>query len=235
MTSLYVRALESSAQYSISNDVIDIISQFKSLTKLCIGTTDDIHIETIKGLLQCYQSSLKELRLFIMSHNFLMNGHDLEKILEPCKNLHTLSFVVKFYDQYMNVNVHDLYRQFQSEWWLDSHRPPVLVLRDQSNHIFIGSMPCDQSMDITFPMNPNEWQLNKGPLNSDILRFTKMKSIHCQNNNQQKITIEFLRLIDRSFPSLKEKLTLNYWGFDSSMTLFTQVCFLYVTLLKINH
>ncbi|CAF1591185.1 unnamed protein product [Rotaria magnacalcarata] len=224
LTSLRVRVLAPSTNVSFQNDLFDVVSRFGSLTRLHLGTsaTGGIHIDVIEWLIRCYQSSLEQVTLVISSSDAFIDGYHLQKILEPCQNLKKISFTFEFDGEDISVDINDLCRQFQSEWWLNALRAPVLVIRDQNDRVFIGSIPLYFPINMIFPTDLNLWRLNKGQLDSSMLRFTDLRSIHFYSNNEQAVTFDLLRFIDRVFPSCNQTLTLNYWKFDSPQKLFTQ-------------
>ncbi|CAF3673115.1 unnamed protein product [Rotaria socialis] len=224
LTSLRVGVLEGSSNVSFQNGLFDVVSRFGSLTRLHLGTSaiGGIHIDVIEWLIRCYQSSLEQVTLVISSADPFLDGYHLQKILEPCQKLKKLSFKFEFDEEDISVDINDLCRQFQSEWWLNALRAPVLILRDHNDHVFIGSIPLYFPVNMIFPTDLNLWRLNKGQLDSSMLRFTDLKSIHFYSNNKQAITFDLLRFIDRVFPSCNQTLTLNYWKFDSPQKLFTQ-------------
>ncbi|CAF1332928.1 unnamed protein product [Rotaria sordida] len=193
----------------------------KSITNLHIETVDrDMNFNSIKQLIYCCHSSLQNITL-IAYDIYGFNGQTLEKLFQTCKKLKKFAFLIEYYGDNENVDMTEQMHQFQSDWWLDDCRPPVLVYHDNRNYRVIASMPCSSSLhSLTLSINPNMWPLNKGHFDSAYIYFSRVTSIYFINNNQQPIHLNFLQLISQVFRSRIEYLEFKYWGFKYPRTLY---------------
>ncbi|CAF4041498.1 unnamed protein product [Rotaria sp. Silwood1] len=224
LTSLRIDELSSSSDDSSFNTIFELISKSSShLTRLYISSdvNDVIDFNWIGKLIGCYQSSLEQLKLNIRRTNRI-EGSQLQKIFEPCERLKNLDFAFQFLDEAMNIL--SALAQFQSEWWLDARRAPVLLFRSGDNYIFIGSMPSILPGVFKFSSDLRNWRLNKEKLDSPLIRFTAIKHIVFVNNNDQPITFNFIQFISRIFHAKKQIISMGYWEFDSSLKLLEKVC-----------
>jgi hypothetical protein len=192
------------------------------LTELHITGNEDRRFDRIEEVVERYQSSLERLTLNIGSCE-VIDGRRLEKLLEPCLHLKKFSFINQCENEH--IDMIDLLHSFQSDWWLDARRPPVLVQRDAIDYILIASMPCSLSIYHYSLCDLKEWYLSKEKLDSSLIRFTKADELYFQNTSS--VNLDFLYFIGRAFCSRSQCLTFTYWGLMSEHTLFEQVRFLF--------
>jgi hypothetical protein len=224
LTYLKVKQLVSTDDDSTSNSVLSMIPQLSSLKQLHIAATtnrlNDIH--WVGRLIGCYQSSLEYLTLEISLNN-RVDGYQLERILEPCQRLQKLAFAFNYLSE--ETEEIDALHQFQTDWWLDSHRPPVLVLCGNHRETLVVSMPCYLDDYLWFPVDPKDWLVNKGQLDSPNICFTKQKCIRFVNNNRHPITLDLVYIIGHVFRAPLQELSIPHWGFLSPDLLIKQVSF----------
>ena len=204
------------------NMKLNLITQSSSLKQLHIAATTNRlnNMELVGRLINCYQSSLEQLTLEISLEHRLIEYY-LERILEPCRNLQKLTFAFNYwYEQ--NEEIETLH-QFQTNWWLDSHQPPILIFSNNYHEIFIVSMPCLLDDYIWFPVDIKSWLMNKGQLGSTVICFPKQRCIRFSNTSRQLITLELIHLIGRVFQAPKQELSIPHGKFDSSDLLIEQV------------
>ncbi|CAF2928084.1 unnamed protein product [Rotaria sp. Silwood2] len=192
----------------------------KSITNLHIETSDrHMNFDSIKRLIHCCHSSLQHITL-IAYDIYGFNGQTLEKLFQICKKLKKFDFLIEYY-HHENVNMTEQLHYFQSNWWLDDCRPPVLVYRDDHNYSIMASMPCLSSLhSLSLSINPDMWPLNKGHFDSVQIYFSHVTSVYFINNNQQPVLLDFLYLISQVFRSRVEYLEFKYWGFKYPRTLY---------------
>lgn len=222
LTYLKIKQLVSGDDGSNFNSILPMISQSTSLKQLHITSTtnrlNDLHL--IERLIDFYHSSLEYLTLEISLNN-QPDGYYLQKILEPCRYLQKLAFAFNYWHE-EPAEIAALH-EFQSGWWLDSHRPPVLIFRGNHCETLIVSMPCSLDDYIWFPLDPKDWLVNKGQLDSRDIRFTKQKCIRFANTNHRPITLDLVYLIGRVFRAPKQELSIPHWEFVSPDLLIEQV------------
>ncbi|CAF1204138.1 unnamed protein product [Adineta steineri] len=152
--------------------------------------------------------------------NWFYNSHyceeletDVHTILEPCRYLQKFSFVFNYWHE--ETEETDVLHQFQSDWWLDSHQPPVLIFYGNQCETMVVSMPCYLDDYTWFPIDPKDWLVNKGQLDSSDIHFKKQKCIRFTNANRQLITLDLVRVIGHVFQAPKQELSIPHWGFVS--------------------
>ena len=222
LTYLKIKQLDSDDDDSSLNTVLTLFPESSSLKQLHISSTNSRlnNIFLIERLIDYYQSSLEHLTLKI-SLNSPPDGYHLQRILESCPCLRKFSFVLSYWQE--EIEQIDTIQQFQSDWWLDSHRPPVLIFRGNHCETLIVSMPCSLDDYIWFPIDPNDWILNKSHLNSPDISFTKQKCIRFSNTHHQPITLDLVHIIGHVFRATKQELSIPHWRFVSSDSLIEQV------------
>jgi len=206
------------------NAILALINRSVHLTKLHITSNvhDVVNLNSLERLIRIYQSSLEQVTLHIgQSHQ--IHESQLQRIFEPCQRLIKLAFVFVYYNE--EVNLVDELRQFQNEWWLDNRRPPVLLLRNGNNGIFIVTMPCDYPFSLQISSDIHACRLNKGGFDSPLIRFTTVRRIDILNESNQLITFDWVGFIGRIFCAKDQMLCFSSWGFDSSYLLLEQVNF----------
>lgn len=202
--------------------ILTLPRQSPSLKQLHISSTSNRlnNIRLIERLIDYYQSSLEQLTLKI-SLNRLPDGDHLQRILASCSCLRKYSFVFSSWQE--ENELFDTIEQFQSDWWLDSRRSPVLMFRGNHCETLIVSMPCSLDDYIWFPIDPNDWILNKSDLNSPDIHFTKQKCIRFSNTHHQLITLDLVHIIGHVFRATKQELSIPHWKFVSPDLLIEQV------------
>jgi hypothetical protein len=193
------------------------------LVELHIEVIDLQSFEEIRVCISHSRASLKQLTLNL-GRDLLIDGKNLEILFASCTSLEHFSFISQSSKTQMNVS--DLLHSFQSKWWLDPQRPPVLIHETDKDPILIASIPCSFSNLFTnfqFSSDPDSWHLNKEKLDSQLLRFTNTRKI-CFSN-KQPISLDFLHFAARIFSSQKQILECNRWGLLLEHELFKQVSF----------
>ena len=224
LTYLKIKQLVSVDDCLNFNSILHPIPQSSSLKQLhIVSTTNRLNnIHLIGQLIDCYQYSLEHLTLEISLNNRPC-GYYLQSILEPCRYLKKFKFAFNYYQE--EAEDIDALHEFQSDWWLDSRRPPVLIFCSNHSETWIVSMPCYLDDYIWFPIDPKDWLVNKGQIDSSNICFTKQKSIRFSNSNRQLITHDLLHIIGHVFRALKQELSIPHWGFVSPDLIIEQVRF----------
>jgi hypothetical protein len=221
---LRIKQLVSYDNGSNFNSILVLLPQTSSLKQLHIASTtnrlNDVHL--IGRLIDCYQSSLEYLTLEISLNN-RPDGCHLQRIFEPCRHLQKFAFAFNYWHE--ETEEIDALHQFQSDWWLDSCQPPVLIFCSNHCETLILSMPCSLDDYIWFPIDPKDWLVNKGQLDSPNIRFTKQKCIRFANTHRQPITLDLVLLIGHVFRAPEQVLSIPHWGFASADLLIEQVSF----------
>jgi hypothetical protein len=199
------------------------VTKLKYLTRLHIGFEEyDTDFMALRWLIDSCHSTLQDFQL-TSDCSSPVNGRFLEELLYPCRYLRKLSFFIQT-DWRVETGIVEQLCQFQSEWWLDECRPPVLVHRNGENAFIFASIPCTcWPYSIQLPVDPKMWLLNKGHVDSPQFYFTKIRHTEFSNSSQQPVTLDFLSFISRIFRSGIEHLIFDYWGFSLPHTLFKQV------------
>ena len=166
----------------------------------------------MEQLIDSYKSSLKKLVLDIRCRQSI-NGYQLESIFRSCQQLKKLQF---FFRNHI-VNIEDCFNSFQSEWWLDIHRPAVYIQPSYNDDAIIASMPS--FYPFTFQNGLYNWLINKGDQNSSFVRFNT-NQIHFTNKIHQSINLEFLYFIKRIFTSSNQSLYFHFCNLDTIDLLF---------------
>ncbi|CAF0992562.1 unnamed protein product [Adineta steineri] len=196
------------------NTVSTLIPQSPLLKQLYITANahrlDNIHL--VGRLIGYYRSSLEHLALEISLDNQI-DGYHLQTILEPCRYLQKFSFIFNHWHE--ETEKIDVLHQFQSDWWLDSHQPTVLIFYGNQCETMVVSMPCYLDDYTWFPIDPKDWLVNKGQLDSPDIHFKKQKCIRFTNSNRQLITLDLVRIIGHVFQAPKQELSIPHWGFVS--------------------
>lgn len=214
-----------------SDDIMDLIPRPMFLTRVCIALEEGkAYFNFIESLIKVCQSSLQQFKL-ICAVSKPADGQSLETLLKPCRQLKKIEFQFQYTDT--NVDMVELLRQFQSEWWLNDCRPPVLIERNDSGHIVIASMPCSSKTFLRLSTDLKMWLINKGKVDSSHIQFTKLEKLFFCNNNEQPVTLDFLHFIGRIFHSRHQEIEFRFWSFSSPHTLYEQVSF--CLLRKIIH
>lgn len=226
---LRIKQLVSTDDSSNFNSILTLIPQSSSLKQLHIASTINRlnNIQLIGRLIDLYQSSLEHLTLEISLNN-PVDGYHLQRILEPCQHLKKFSLAFNYCHE--ETEQIDILHQFQSDWWLDSRRPPMLIFCDKHRETLIFSMPCYLDDYIWFPIDPKDWLLNKGHLDSLDVRFTKQKCIRFANHNRQLITLDLVHIIGHVFRASEQELSILHWDFISPNVLLEQVSFLFFSV-----
>ena len=201
------------------------ITPLTHLVELNINVIDLKSFENVKLFINHSQISLRQLTLNL-GQDLMIDGKALEKLLVSHTSLENFSFICQLSKE--KVNVPDLLQTFQSEWWLNTQRPPVLIHETDFDAILITSIPCSFSNvfeNFQFSSDLRSWHFNKENLDSRLIRFTKLRKI-CLSN-KQPINLEFLQFFAHTFCSEKQILECNRWGLIFEHELFKQVSFFY--------
>jgi hypothetical protein len=200
--------------------ITSIIDGPSRLTNLRIDYDyNPIFLNSLQWLISYCQSSLKEFTL-TSSDSSEIDGQHLETLLQPCQQLTKLAFALKCEND--DIDIIEMLRQYQTDWWLDPCRPPVF-LHDNKDYIRIVTMPCTLVYGIDMKIDSNMWLLNKGQLDSPLICFKKANWIDIGNSREQPVTLDFLRLIARIFPASPQNLIFNVWSFYHPEILYEQV------------
>jgi hypothetical protein len=183
---------------------------------------NQVSLESIEWLIGYCQLSLKRFTLSSSDSNQI-DGKRLETLLQPCQQLTKIAFDIQFDSN--EINMMEILRQFQTDWWLDACRPPVFLHHNNNNHILIVTMPCISLKYVKLGVDLNMWLLNKGQLDSSLIYFSKVVSINILNNSQKPVTLDILRRIGHMFHSSYQHLNFTYWGFHQPQILYEQVSF----------
>ncbi|CAF4853112.1 unnamed protein product [Rotaria socialis] len=173
------------------------VTRLECLTRLHIDFyAYDTDFMALRWLIESCHLTLQEFQLTSDSSS-PVNGRFLEELLQPCRHLKTLSFFIQT-DERVQTDIVEQLCHFQSKWWLDECRPPVLVHSNGQNRFTFASIPCIQRSFylIELPADPKMWLLNKEHIDPSRFYFTK--------------------------PGI-EDLTFDYWGFSSPHILFKQL------------
>lgn len=193
------------------------------LTDLYIKVIDRRNLQNARLLIEHCQRSLKRIELDL-GEDLIDDGQTLEALLTSCTSLENFSFISQFSKKKRNIS--DIIFSFQSEWWLDTQRPSILIHEINLDRILAVSIPCSFSnilKDIPFSTDFRSWHLNKGKLDSILIGGLKTNQI-CFSS-KQPISLDFLRFAARIFESRKQILACRRWGLMSEQKLFEQVCF----------
>ena len=222
LTDLRIKQLVGSEDDPNLDTILPSIPPSSSLQQLYISSANNRldSVDLIGRLIYRYQSSLERLILKI-SLNSRPDGYHLQQILEPCQRLQKIAFIFSYLND--EAEEIDARQQFQSDWWLDSRRPPVLTFRGSHCETYIVSMPCSLDDYIWFPIDSNDWLLNKNHLGSPDIHFTKQKSIRFSNTRHQLITLDLVHIIGHVFRTPKQELSIPHWRFISADLLIEQV------------
>ncbi|CAF2813553.1 unnamed protein product [Rotaria sp. Silwood2] len=141
---LKIRNVLENSHNSLHSSLTTHISQTTRLVELHIipDRGNSMNINFIKDIINCYKSSLEQLTFNIHSYRRIIDGELLQTLIQPCQHLNKLAFVFQYQDT--EDNVIKQIQQFQSTWWLDNRRPPVLILRNNDGCILLSSMPFDE-------------------------------------------------------------------------------------------
>jgi hypothetical protein len=200
--------------------ITSIIDGPSRLTNLRIDYDyNPIFLNSLQWLISYCQSSLKEFTL-TSSDSSEIDGQDLETLLQSCQQLTKLAFAIKSANY--DIDIIEMLRQYQTDWWLDPCRPPVF-LHDNQDYIRIVTMPCTLVYGIDIDIDSNTWLLNKGQLDSPLICFKEATWIDIGNSYEQPVTLDFLRLIARIFPASPQKLIFSVWSFHHPEILYEQV------------
>jgi hypothetical protein len=205
--------------YSVNYlDQFDLTKRTTRLVQLNIikGRMTDFNL--LEQLIKSCKTSLKKLMLCVHCL-YPIDGHHLEEVLKPCKQLEKLVFWFEYNNK--RINIDDCQRSFQSEWWLASHLPSVYIQHNDDGGIIIASMPCQFSF--TFKNNLDNWYFNKGSQNSSFVRFTNINTIHFTNDVYQPVSLEYLYSVDRIFTSSNQSLCFDFCDLKSADILFDLV------------
>ncbi|UJR19867.1 hypothetical protein I4U23_023000 [Adineta vaga] len=189
-----------------------------NLTELSIKLNDFEFFAGVQLLVNYYQSSLRRLT-FDLRQELLIDGQKLETCVACCNHLENFSFIIQCHNN--SVNMIELLHSFQTEWWLDHRRSPVLIHSTKRGNILIASMPCsflNISKNFQFSTILSRWYLNKDKFNSPLIRF--LKTNYLCFSNEQEIDLEYLLFIARIFYSQKQMIECTYWGLMSEEELF---------------
>lgn len=199
------------------------VTRLKYLTRLHIDFDEyDTDFMALRWLIDSCHSTLQDFQLTSKCSS-PVNGRFLEELLHPCRHLRKLSFFIET-DERVQTSIVEQLCQFQSEWWLDECRPPVLIQPNGENAFIFASLPCIHRSDsIQLPVDPKMWLLNKEHVDSSLFHFANIRQIEFSNSSQQPVTLDFLRFISRILRPGNENLIFDYWGFSSPHTLFEQV------------
>ena len=179
LVSLNIKQLVCTDDGAHLHSIVALLPQSTRLQHLHItSTTHRLNdIRWIDKLIDFYQSSLEHLTLEISLNN-PVDGYSLQTRLERCRRLSKVTFA--FSCCLKETDTIDVLRSFQSDWWLDPHRPPVLIFCSNHCETWIVSMPYHLDGYLWFPIDPEDWLMNKGRLDSADVAFVKQKmsSIH---------------------------------------------------------
>jgi hypothetical protein len=196
-------------------------TQPTQLIELYIKVTGSQSFTDISLLINHFQGSLKRITLDL-EQSLMIDGTKLEALLAPCTFLEDVSFISEFSKK--QINISNLVRSFQSQWWLDAQRPPVLLHETDFDRILAMSIPCSFSnilKNVQFSSDLNSWHLNRGTFESLINCSIKTKMIDL--SGKQPITLDFLRFVGRIFHSRKLTLACRRWGLMFEQEFFKQV------------
>lgn len=194
------------------------------LTELNIRMTNMLTLlewktyKNIEVLITSYQSSLKSVTLDFCE-KVMVDGRWLENILKPCAHLEKLSFIG--IHESNETDVRDVLSTFQSEWWFDTRRPPVLICEKPSGGILITSMPCSFRFDFNFSADLDQWHLNTGQFDSPLIRFDRKRVLVIENTLPINHTV--VQWISRMFCASNQLLWCMNWELLSKRELFEQV------------
>jgi hypothetical protein len=201
------------------------------LTELDIKVIDLQSFKDVRLLIGHCQAFLRRITLDL-GRDLMIDGRNLEALLTSCKSLEDLSFISRFSKKQSNIS--NLLCSFQSEWWLDTRRPSVLIHKANVDNILVVSLPCSFSnilKHFQFSSDLNSWHLNKGKLDSLLIGSLKTNKI-CFSS-KQPISLDFLQCAARIFYSQKQILACQFWGLMFEQKVFEQVSFFhYIILLK---
>ena len=219
---LKVKQLACTDDRSNLNPALAFTPQSTRLEQLhIISTTNRLNdLRSIGKLIDYYQSSLERLTLEISLNN-PVDGYDLQRILKRCQHLKKLTFAFSCWLE--DTEMIDVLRSFQSDWWLDSHRPPVLIFCSNYCEILVVSMPCHLDDYLWFPVDLEDWLVNKAQLDSPEISFTKQKCIRFVNSHHRPITLDLVHVIGHVFRAAKQELSIPHWRFLAPDLLLEQV------------
>ncbi|CAF1616161.1 unnamed protein product [Adineta ricciae] len=205
------------SELPFSHQCVPVLKQLHIATG--INRLDDIR--SIERLIDTYKSSLEFCSLNISLNEPISGSYLQQNIFEPCQNLNKFTFAFNYWQD--DIEEADVLYQFQSDWWLDTQRPPVLIFCGNLREVFIVSMPCHLCDYLWLPTDPRDWLLNKGDFDSPDVCFTKQTHIRLINHHRQPITFELVNIIGRVFQAPKQQLSLVRWNFVSQNSLFEQL------------
>jgi hypothetical protein len=194
---------------------LNFIEQTTRLLTLNITAKTLINLDLLKEFINSYKTSLEKLVLDVHCPESI-DGYYLESIFKSCQQLKKLVFI--FLSR--KIKVDSCLYSFQSEWWLDQHRPAVYIQPTDTNDTIIASMPCLHSF--IFKNGLYNWDINKGDMNSSFVRFNSDK-IHFTNKTHQPISLEYLYSIHRIFTSSNQSLYFDFCKLETEGFLFDEV------------
>ncbi|UJR16756.1 hypothetical protein I4U23_003656 [Adineta vaga] len=220
---LKVRQLVSADDDSDCDPMLMSTPSSSTLKQLHItATTKRLNdIQTIERIINHYQDSLEYLTPEI-SLNKSLDGYYLQGIFEPCQHLKQFSFAFNYWHD-ETEEISNILHQFQSNWWLDALRPPILIFCDNHRETSIFSMPCHLDDYIWFPSDPQDWLLNKGHISLFDVCFTKQKYLRFINHNRQPLTLDLVNIIGHIFRASQQELSILHCSFVSSNLLLEQL------------
>jgi hypothetical protein len=194
---------------------LNLIENTTHLLTLNITAKTLINLDLLKQFINSYKISLKKLILHV---NCLapIDGYYLESIFKSCEQLKKFMFF------FLNgkIDVDSCLYSFQSEWWLDKHRPAVYIQSNDKEDTIIASMPFYHSF--IFKNGLYNWAVNKGDQNSSFYRFNNDK-IHFTNKIHQTINLKYLYSIHRIFTSSNQCLYFDFCNLETEDSVFELV------------
>lgn len=205
----------------------ELLKPISSLKQLHVAaTTKRLNDMTLIGrIIESCQSSIEQISLEI-ALNDPTDGYSLQKVLQPCEHLQKFTLAFSCWLDDDDDDHFDLVPSFQTDWWLDSHRPPIVIFRSNHCETFIVSMPCPLDTYAWFPIDPSDWLINKGHLDSNDVHFTKQRSIRLGSQNpRQSISFDSVNLLGHLFHAPNQTLSIPHYEFITPDPLIEQVSY----------
>ena len=180
------------------------------LDELYAKVVDLRSLNDAKQMIHRCQRTLRRISLDF-GEDLIINGSVLEALLMPLTVLQTISFISRF--EMKSINFANLFSSFQSQWWLDAQRPPVLIHQGNTNQFLVLSIPssCPRILkDFHFSTDLRSWHFNKGT--TDSFTNGEIQVNHIYFFTKQSITPEFLKFTAGIFHSPRQTFDCRYWG-----------------------
>lgn len=180
------------------------------LDELYVKIVNIRSLNDAKQIIERCQGSLRRISLDF-GENLRIDGNILQELLMPLTSLQTISFISRL--QMEKIEIPRLLSSFQSQWWLDAQRPPVLIHHTNTKETLIVSIPSSfvrVLKNFHFSTDLHSWHFNKGTLDTFTNGVIGVNNIYF--STKQPISLEFLQFARGVFHSPRQIIACRYWG-----------------------